>query len=156
VNLLKYKSTLPPISISIQGNLTIYKHFYFRGTSILKCFLNVNIKYLLYYLWFSNKSKSERIALSNLAYVFGRTDWDYRITRVFAPHSKYFYVGEILREEFYLNEWKYIKSNKIIIYTTTGEAIYKGLEVIIQTLNILNFFLNFRIYSNAQSSGWRR
>ncbi len=139
-NILRHKNRLPPIVISIQGNLTIYKHFYFRGTSILKCILTLNFKFLLYYLWFSNKSTNERIALSNLSNVFGRTDWDFRITRVLAPMSNYFRVGEILRDDFYINEWRYNKNGKIVIYTTTGDSVYKGLEVIFQSINILNGF----------------
>lgn len=138
INILDFKYKLPPIVISIQGNLTIIKKFYFRGFSPLHCLLTFNLKYIFYYILFTHLSKYEKRAMSNLNYVFGRTDWDYRITRALSPSSQYYKVDEILRNEFYFNEWSYLNRKKIIIFTTSGDALYKGIEVIFQTATILN------------------
>jgi glycosyltransferase involved in cell wall biosynthesis len=155
VNLIHDKLNLPPIVVSIQGILTVCRNFYFKGFSPLLCLLTLNFKYLLYYFWFLYMSKFERKALLNLNYVFGRTEWDYRITKILSPQAQYFKVGEILRTDFYVNEWQYSYQDKKIIFTTIGEALYKGLEVMaksIKILNSLNFDFEWRVAGISKNS----
>jgi glycosyltransferase involved in cell wall biosynthesis len=77
--------------------------------------------------------------LPDIRHIIGRTDWDYRITRVLAPHSQYYVGNEVLRDVFYHNEWHMPQSrNKIIIHTTNSENYYKGFETLCYSLHLLN------------------
>jgi glycosyltransferase involved in cell wall biosynthesis len=71
-------------------------------------------------------------------YIIGRTTWDYRISRVLAPKSKYFHCDEILRDEFYKYTWEYKEYNKAVIFTTNSNSYYKGFQTVCQSISILN------------------
>jgi len=62
--------------------------------------------YNLEYSIFKKLALIEKMNLSNVRFIIGRTDWDRKIRRVLAPHSKYFHNDEILRDSFYKAEWK--------------------------------------------------
>lgn len=139
-----------PVVISIQGNLTVLKHKYFTGfeKKYLKYASNKirNITALLFadkswrhqYIHLSKKQKIEEKNLLKCKYVIGRTDWDRRITRIQAPNSKYFHVGEIMRDVFFLKQWHPHNNAKTIIHTTNGNTFYKGFETLCYALYLLN------------------
>jgi glycosyltransferase involved in cell wall biosynthesis len=87
---------------------------------------------------FNYKAKREQNHLLNCKYVIGRTAWDYRITRVLAPKSKYYHNDEIIRGGFYVKKWDIHRNDSLTIHSTTGPAFYKGFETICQTISILN------------------
>lgn len=72
-------------------------------------------------------------------YCMGRTEWDFQVSQLLSPESKYFKVNEALRVEFYENSgcWKRVKSEKLIIASTVSETIYKGLDLILKTAKLL-------------------
>ena len=81
----------------------------------------------------------EQKNLLHLKYVIGRTDWDYRITRILAPESNYFVCNEILRDSFYNHEWHNpYQSGKLVIHTTNADNYYKGFETLCHALHLLN------------------
>ena len=135
-----------PIVISIQGNITVYKHKYFGGIekSYLTWFDNFkqiffnNTSFLKQYDRFKIWEEGEQEILKESKFIIGRTDWDYRITRVLAPNSKYFYVSEILRNSFYKDETLLQIEDKFVISTTNGNTLYKGFETLCYALSILN------------------
>lgn len=139
-----------PIAISIQGNLTIYKHKFFSGFHG-KYLMNKNDKISLKSILFGRNSfykgyqnmkamaKIERNHLKLASNIIGRTDWDRRISRVLAPKSNYFVCNEILRDGFYNEQWNNTyTSGKIVLFTTNGNNYYKGFETICQALHLLN------------------
>lgn len=141
--------TTIPIVLSIQGNITIYRHKYFIGieerfikrlfdiTSIIRSVLAPNI-FMKVNKYFNKQSKNEQRYLEKCRNIIGRTDWDRRISNILSPNSKYFHCDELLSDSFYINEW-FSKNNSIkIIHTTTGNAIYKGFETLCYALNLLN------------------
>ena len=143
------KTDIPTI-VSIQGNLTIYNHKFFSGFhgKYLHCKNNkLSLKSLIFgsetfgknKKWFEDSLPVEQRNLAKCKYVMGRTDWDWRITRVMAPLSKYFVGNEILRDSFYTHEWNMpAPDSKIIIHTTNGNTYYKGFETLCHALSILN------------------
>ncbi|MGS0525506.1 glycosyltransferase [Zobellia nedashkovskayae] len=59
-----------------------------------------------------------------------------------APQANYFHCDETLREVFWKNKWKHVKDkDKFIITTTIRSNLYKGLETIFETCEILNNLL---------------
>lgn len=138
------------VIVSIQGNLTMVSHKYwgvgysywqkrtFTSKAVTKAgFLPQTL--LDQYKDLKRRARSERKWMSSIKHVAGRTDWDYRITRILSPNSTYYHIGEILREEFYKHQWK-PGSNKeeIVIHTTTGGAPYKGFETICHSAILLD------------------
>lgn len=139
-----------PVLLSIQGNITIYLHKFFTGIdkkyraqgnySISKL-RNIIFQrtFLDSFNLFKKMSSREIRTLSKSQHVIGRTSWDKRISRIFAPKSKYFHVDEILRDPFYLFSWRPHEMGKTIkIHTTNGNSPYKGFETICHALSILN------------------
>lgn len=142
------KTTIP-IVVSIQGNITVYRHKYFSGIEerFIKCLFDKanKIRSLLFkngfqieYKFFNMQYENEQRYLANSSNVIGRTDWDKRISSILSPNNKYFHCDEILRNSFYVNKWIPNNNSGNIIHTTTGNSIYKGLETLCYTLNILN------------------
>jgi glycosyltransferase involved in cell wall biosynthesis len=134
------KKTKIPIAISIQGNLNVYKGKYFSGieySTIAKGLKSLMGKIVLEYRSFTKKAIIESEILKEAKYIFGRTDWDRRITRVLAPQSKYFLIDEMMRPCFYGHQWLPKKDGMTILFTTSSDSLYKGFEVIIETAILL-------------------
>ncbi len=87
-----------------------------------------------------NKAIREVEHFKNLKFVMGRTHWDKMVSKIHNPEITYFHVDEVLRSIFYDNIVK-IKnrkqSGKIEIVTTISPTLYKGLDVILKTANLL-------------------
>ena len=134
-----------PIVISIQGNITVYHYKWYSGISKqnVKKYTNLFTKILFnsynsQIKSFYKRAKRENEILHFTKYIIGRTDWDKRITSVMAPNSRYFHNDEILRESFYKFKWKNNLNETINIFTTSGNNIYKGIEVVLYTAYLLD------------------
>lgn len=136
IELARY--TDKPVLLSIQAILQVMNYKYFSG--INKEDLPHNSLYKKNFHDFLRSGKVERENLRHVIYVMGRTDWDRRVYSVIAPHAKYFFGGEILREGFYNVQWglKHRIDEKIIVHTTTGTLLFKGLETVSMAVTILN------------------
>lgn len=134
-----------PVCISIQGNINVYHHKYFSGFE--RRYLKISAKkmrklcgvqeFKVKYKTFSKMKKREKEILLECKNILGRTDWDYHITRILAPESTYFHVNEILRNGFYKHMWKYNDNEPFVLFTTTDNLFYKGLETICLALSLL-------------------
>lgn len=127
-----------PVLLSIQAILTVMNHKYFSGinSTDLPCMS----AYKKAYYEFLKAGYIERENLQYVNYVMGRTDWDRRVYAVLAPHAKYFVGGEVLRDSFYSTVWQFPNRNdgKVIVHSTTGALLFKGLETICAAVNSLN------------------
>ncbi len=142
-----------PIIVSIQGLTNSVLRFYSVGIGekYLKTrqFSFKSSKELFFPTNFNNAKEKfikmsviERKNLVNCQHIIGRTEWDKMITSVLAPKSTYYHNDEIMRKEFYSNEWSHIQNNskEIIIHTTSDNVYYKGLETICDTILLLNTY----------------
>lgn len=136
--ILLTKYTDIPVLLSIQAILTVMNYKYYSG--IAQCDVSSGNEYRSAYKKFLKAGIIERENLKYVNYVMGRTDWDKRVYSVLAPHAKYFTGGEVLRESFYKTEWKKPQrcDNKIIVHSTIGPLLFKGLETIAEAVNALN------------------
>lgn len=134
-----------PVVIHIQGNLTVYSKKWFSGISNFNILKHSNLKtiYKAYGLWhlyynFVKRSDRERRIMSTCQYFIGRTDWDRRISNVLSDSSQYYHCEELLRSDFYLAErWKKPNQKRIKIVSTVSTMVYKGLETILETAELL-------------------
>lgn len=134
-----------PVIIHLQGILTVYSLKWFSGNiskldlirfSGLKSFLKAESLLHAYYL-FNKAAKRERDIFSIGNNFLGRTDWDKRVTAVLAPKANYYYGSEILRNEFYLTKWNKRNRKSKVFISTIQANIYKGLETVLETANLL-------------------
>jgi glycosyltransferase involved in cell wall biosynthesis len=133
-----------PVVVSIQGNIIICHHKFFSGIEERYAFITVGLKNFLLRNSFHKtfrrftlmKNREEKL-LRNCINVVGRTKWDKRISSVLAPDSNYFHNDEILRDTFYKREWNKERSETIVIHITTSNSLYKGLETVCSSINLL-------------------
>lgn len=142
------KQTEVPIIVSIQGNLTVLNHKYNSGFlgRYLYVIKSYKFKDQLIGLTYFKKSKSiiskmayiEQARMKDIEFIIGRTDWDYRISRILALNSLYFKGDELLRDSFYNFVWNnsYF-SGKLVVFTTNGDSYYKGLETVFHSISLL-------------------
>lgn len=134
------------IVVSIQGLISSYLYKFYSGYTKRAIIKNENLFKRILGLGIKNierrykiKSQNEIESLHNIQYVIGRTFWDRYCTQAINPSRKYFEVGEIMRQEFFDNQWhKTSFSNPLKIITTVSGGAYKGLDTIYQTANVLN------------------
>lgn len=83
--------------------------------------------------------EEEILLFHELQYAMGRTEWDYEVSQLLAPKSKYFHVDEVLRQPFYDNagKWQVRNNGKLAIVSTLSETIYKGLDLVLKTAKLL-------------------
>ena len=139
-----------PIVMSIQGNITVYAYKYLSGfhgqyLSTPKKPISFQSLILGRDSFKNGLKRMNRLArieqrnLFNIKYIIGRTDWDYRITRVLSPNSDYYIGNEILRSSFYKIKWQNKDFSGLIkIHTTNGDNYYKGFEDVCLALSLLN------------------
>jgi len=134
-----------PSAISIQGLLLPYVDKYYAGiTEAISNKYEPLVSKLKYtpvsisYKDLKTRSHREQKILFNSKNIIGRTEWDKRISRLLAPNSKYYLGNEMLRPIFYNKQWgKNNLSGKINIVTVMGDALYKGLETVVQVASLL-------------------
>ncbi|MEG0012248.1 MAG: glycosyltransferase [Muribaculaceae bacterium] len=138
-----------PIVISMQGILEVINHFYFRGISqklqnihnwdngLLKSIF-AGSPFIREKSFFAKGSKREIKTLINCKNIIGRTDWDKNVTRILAPNSQYFHVGEIMRDSFFYNQWTKHNRKYPILHTTNGNTSYKGFETLCKALTLMH------------------
>ena len=138
-----------PIVTSIQGNITVYRRFFNKGflgrhRKLIKLTFLRGIpvgwhSFNRTYSEFKYLSSVERVNMKKVKYYFGRTDWDRRIVKVLANEAKYYYGGELLRNEFYNSpEWSNpYKEGTLRIYTTISDNYYKGINSILECVVLL-------------------
>lgn len=90
------------------------------------------------------RGEIESSIFKKVRYVMGRTKWDFQVSQLMAPQTKYFHVDEVLREPFYehAGKWKYHKAQELKIITTISNTIYKGLDTVLKTAKILKAHSN--------------
>ncbi len=72
-------------------------------------------------------------------FLIGRTCWDKQISSLLAPHAQYFHVDEILRSSFYeAKPWGPNQNKRLKIISTISNTIYKGLDLVLKTANLLH------------------
>lgn len=108
------------------------------------------------------RGERERQLFKKVDYVMGRTDWDFEVSQLLAPQSRYFHVDEVMRSCFYnhAGEWIVKHRDKIIITSTISQTIYKGLDLIIKAASLLEHeaHLNFewRVVGVESNSSYTR
>ena len=155
-----------PIVISMQSILAPYADKYFSGIPEHFALKHDSLKYKLFFLGSyamykltCNTAANELNAYKKLKYIIGRTDWDYCISRLIAPSSKYYKCDEILRDLFYSDKWESPNNEILTLVTTMSDSLYKGLEVVYRTSELLkenNVRFNWYIIGQSQNTNYEK
>lgn len=86
---------------------------------------------------FAKRGINEKIILSNIKNVIGRTDWDKAHVRHINPNIKYFFCREAVRSAFFEYTWDYNKMEPYTIFMTQGNYPIKGFHFILKAMAIL-------------------
>lgn len=155
------KYTDIPVIIHLQGILNPYyvallppgisKSSYILkdGCNPIKVFKNYNSLYC----WKKN-IYCEKEILSHTNFFFGRTVWDYRISKLFNPQAKYLQCGEVLRESFYEEKQREVPSTLVIV-STISSPFYKGYDLVLKTakiLRVMNIGFEWLLFGNIKPS----
>jgi glycosyltransferase involved in cell wall biosynthesis len=139
------KRTDIPVVLSIQSIITVYNHKYFSTINYNHVRKYSNIKEFLLFRSFNNvyrrfnkMARRELDIYRNTKHVIGRTAWDRRVASILAPTASYYHNDEILRYGFYQNRWSAPQNSKMILFTTNGPDIYKGIETLLQCASLLD------------------
>ncbi|AZV55534.1 glycosyltransferase family 4 protein [Clostridium sp. AWRP] len=130
------------VVISIQGLLSEYAKYYYaylperviHGTRI-KDLIKGNLKEK--HDVFEKKGKYEIEAISSVKHVIGRTDWDKACVWAINPDVHYHFNNEILRKEFYMGQWEYLKCEKHSIFCSQAHYPIKGIHLMLQAMPII-------------------
>ena len=138
-NLSKIECTV----LSIQGLVSVYAEHYYDGLPpelihrrTLKEFFgrrNIAQEKKMMEL----QGQTEISTFQMLENCIGRTDWDYACAKQMNPQIEYHFCGEILRESFYVNRWKYEECDKEVIFFSQAHYPIKGLHIMLRALPII-------------------
>jgi glycosyltransferase involved in cell wall biosynthesis len=142
---LLQKFTSIPAVVSIQSVITVYKYKYFSTISQADVRKHSTLKDSLFlrtynhiYKMFVKRADREQEIYRHTKNIIGRTAWDRRVTSVLVPTAAYYHNDEILRDPFYKHLWSAPASQKLILFTTNGPDIYKGIETLIDCAWLLD------------------
>lgn len=142
------QKTKVPCIIHIQGILSSYHYKWFSGISlwnVLRYSRKIRLLkgYGILHDYLVNKKEllREKIIFKTCRNFMGRTEWDRRLSSLFSPKSKYYHCDEIIRNEFYTEEWSQKGTSDFTIISVFRNNIYKGLETILQSQKILREYI---------------
>jgi glycosyltransferase involved in cell wall biosynthesis len=130
-----------PVLISLQGLLIAVSRFYLAGIPVAEVLRDVISPRFakgwgLVHSWWDLRIAAQRELkiLRSARYFTGRTDWDRAVLSVVNPTATYYHADEVLRPEFYGNEWRSAPDGPVVVYTTGHEAPYKGLVNLLEAV----------------------
>lgn len=136
-----------PTVLYIQGLLNpIYNSYYPVNMSdfTARCIGGIkrewifNNGFVKRHLGLAKIAKRESELYSKIKYVIGRTNYDYQVSRLYAPQSKYFKLNEMMRSTFYVeNPWEKKHRGTYYVFSTLSGVTYKGFDVILKAAKLL-------------------
>ena len=142
---LVQKYTTIPAVVSIQGTITVYKHKFFSAIPYFNTLKHSRIKNFLLsrsfinvYSQFTKMANREQEIYRHTKHFIGRTAWDRRVTAVLAPSAQYHHNDEILRDFFYKPTWDNKLTGRLMLFTTNGPNLYKGIETLLACAGLLD------------------
>lgn len=135
--------TNTPIILHIQGILNPYLNSFLPPFFSWKIYIKNKrtpisiIKNIIYKNTWKTNCYREKIIFKNIKFFLGRTEWDKRVTHILNSKSQYFHVDEILRSEFYHEDFIRKIPSKLIITTTISSPLYKGFDLVLKTAQII-------------------
>jgi Glycosyltransferase len=134
-----------PVILSLQGVANVLQGFMFSGQTLRDVVRDTASVHFLQgfgyahrYLAMRNGAATERRILAVTRYLLGNTEWDRRVASILCPAAIYYHSDRAVRREFYGPRWSQPSSSgHPVVYCTSGQAPYKGLENLLQAAALL-------------------
>lgn len=136
-----------PVVIHMQGSLPPYANATFPPgysffTQWRNSYFNPIVLLKKWLVWNKNdnyQTAREIEILKHCRYVMGRTEWDYNITRLYAPDSQYYHCEEALRQIFLNPEktWALQRKKKLRLLSVGSCSMVKGMDLVLKTARLL-------------------
>jgi glycosyltransferase involved in cell wall biosynthesis len=136
-----------PVVIHLQGLINPYLNsylppgfskndFWFNSSYFLDHVIGRSIPFRIKQI--NYQANREALILRNAKHVMGRTEWDKSMATFYNSCVNYYHVDEVLRPIFY-EETRVNKSEsgKLVILSTLSPTIYKGIDMVLKTANLL-------------------
>ena len=129
--------------VTVQGLVSVISSFYLAGITRRQILLNVTFHDIVRGSLFSmqremkRRGEYERRLIQAVRYIGGRTSWDRDILWSINPNVRYYYCGEILRDEFYFGSWAYDTCQPHSIFLSQAYYPIKGLHKVLEALAIV-------------------
>jgi len=125
-----------PVVISIQGILSACIRVYFDDINWKEILLSPRI--IQHYMMMSRKTKTERKIFRINRYFIGRTLWDKsHLMSLASGNFMYYLCHEVMRKEFYQQEWTINTSEPWTIACISSPYAYKGVNSILDAIGYL-------------------
>lgn len=135
-----------PLVVHIQGSIIPYFNAEFPP-KYNECTLFFNANFNIRTYWnlikyhynIRSRLKMEKRVWLNVSHYMGRTAWDKSLVNILHPLASYHCVNEALRPIFLSTNkrWVLNKENKIKLFSIGCSTLYKGIDVMLKTANIL-------------------
>jgi len=144
--------TKQPVVIHFQGSVMVVATKWFSGISKWEQIRALSIRKLFYrsgcffeYFTFKDRGLREEIIMQSCKYFVGRTDFDRRLIKLLSPEANYFFCEEFIRNEFFSAKWEVPLTNTISCISTLKGVTYKGLDLILDTLDLLHRYTSLKV-----------
>jgi len=150
--------------LSLQGLLGPITNVYFPpGFSKVKILLGSSLGAIMRGLTpfhdfrvLKKKADREEKVIKNWKYFSGRTDCDRQYITLLNSEAKYFHCDELMRKEFYLNQWDAPSSinpnDEITIGSTISANLYKGLDLIYKVSELVEGYnITWKIFGVSEN-----
>ena len=153
-----------PSVVHIQGLASSIIQYYLPngvGVSDIASQDNILDRYILKrgnlygYKSFVRQVATEKEMAKYITNWIGRTEWDKASAYCLAPRANYYHCDELMRTEFYENQWQYHYNGKLIIQSSISDAWYKGVDIVLrtaQTLKSLGVDFEWNVYGVTELS----
>ncbi len=147
-----------PSVVHIQGLASsIIEHYLPNGVSVADIASQDSVlnRYILKrgnlheYKSFLRRVSTEKEMVKYVLNWIGRTEWDKASAYCLAPNAHYYHCDELMRKEFYENQWQFHYKDKLIIHSSISNCWYKGVDVVLktaQTLKSLGVNFEWNVY----------
>lgn len=134
-----------PVLISLQGLLTVYERFYFRGKTaqevarmaLTRDFVMGRSAIQGYWRCVRMAVREREIMRGNRSFT-GRTEWDRTVLWAVNPSADYHHCDEVLRAPFYRCVWRPEAAAARTIFCTSNTVTWKAAESLIEALGLLH------------------
>lgn len=152
-----------PFVVHIQGLLSLYIYMYlpygFSKSDLFKA--DFPIRWLLHSGSIRDYKQAKRRAAREIEmskYVrnwIGRTEWDFTLSKMLNPASRYFHGEEMMRSDFSEQKWLYHFDGRTChVQSSISGEWYKGIDVILKTAQLmmnLGYDFEWKVYGVLRS-----
>lgn len=130
-------------AVSIQGLVSVCAKYFLHGLTERECKVKT-FRDILKRDSLRDKQKNffargarERLLLSRVSDIIGRTEWDKAHAWAINPEAHYHYCGETLRPSFYRNKWSYADCEPYSIFVSQASYPIKGLHKLLEAMRLV-------------------